>query len=228
MQQLLDWHPDVVALSEFRGTPPSQAIASALAAHGLVYQRTTVDRDKPAINALLVASRWAMRRVQLRAAPVNRHRWLHVNIAADKPFALMAIHIPNRTTGLKYRFMDSIVELIGQWRGPPALVIGDTNSGRIDIDEQASTFNRTEDGWLCTLDDQGWRDGFRWLHGDAREYTWYSPNGRNGFRLDQAFVHPQLLPRLRSLRHCWGGFDGGGRCDALSDHAALVLDFSAD
>jgi exonuclease III len=227
VRQLVQWQPDVVALSEFRATAPSQAIACALAAAGLCHQRTTVDRDQPAINALLVASRWPLRRVSLRTAPDNPHRWLHVNVAARTPFALMAMHIPNRTTGMKYPFMNSIVELIDQWRGPQALIIGDTNSGRIEIDEESPAFNRTEDSWLRTLDERGWRDGFRWLHGDTRQYTWYSPNGRNGFRLDQAFIHPRLTPRLQSLQHCWGGYNGSGRFDALSDHAALLVDFSS-
>jgi hypothetical protein len=56
-----------------------------------------------------------------------------------------------------------------------------------------------------------------------REFTWYSPNGNNGFRPDQAFLHPQLMRRLRKVRHVWGS-DGSKHRDALCDHAALVVD----
>lgn len=226
-RQLQDWRPDVVALSEYRGTPASQSIATALQASGLVYQRSTVDARQPAVNALLVASRWPLRGVRLRRAPSNPRRWLHVNVAAGTPFALMAVHIPNRSSGLKYPFMDAVLDLIECWRGPAGLLVGDTNSGCIGIDEESAAFNQIETRWLQALGELGWRDGFRALRGEAREYTWYSPNGRNGFRLDQAFADPRLMRRLRDVRHCWGGYDGHGRFEVLSDHAALVLDFDS-
>ncbi len=50
-QQLEDWRPSVVVLCEFRGTPPSQALASRLAQIGLAHQRSTVAPQEPAKNA---------------------------------------------------------------------------------------------------------------------------------------------------------------------------------
>jgi len=71
-----------------------------------------------------------------------------------------------------------------------------------------------------------WADAFRLLRGEERAYTWYSPNGGNGFRIDQAFVNRAPRPRLSAARHEWGRAPGRrGRRDALSDHAALLLDF---
>ena len=69
--------------------------------------------------------------------------------------------------------------------------------------------------------------GFRLKHGNARAYTWYSPNGKNGFRLDEAFVNRTMVHRLRKARYEWGteGLADRPR-SALSDHAALILDFS--
>jgi exonuclease III len=84
-------------------------------------------------------------------------------------------------------------------------------------------FNRVEDGWMRGLDEAGWTDAFRHLRGNARAYTWYSPNGGNGFRIDQAFLNPALRPRLRSFRYDWGRRARlTGR--PASDHAAMVLD----
>ncbi|HKX04226.1 MAG TPA: endonuclease, partial [Methylomirabilota bacterium] len=51
------WGADAVALCEFRGTPPSGELARALAQRGLVYQCTTADPARPAVNGLLLASR---------------------------------------------------------------------------------------------------------------------------------------------------------------------------
>ena len=105
-----------------------------------------------------------------------------------------------------------------RWNGGPAVLVGDTNTGRPGIDEESAAFNAREGAWMDGLEEAGWRDAFRHLRGGARAYTWYSPNAGNGFRIDQAFVNPELLPSLAGLRHAWGRA-------RLSDHAALVVDF---
>ncbi|MCI0394663.1 MAG: hypothetical protein L0322_06955, partial [Chloroflexi bacterium] len=110
----------------------------------------------------------------------------------------------------------------------PALLVGDTNSGRIGLDEEVSCFSKREDDWMTGLEDAGWLDGFRYLYGNARAYTWYSPNGRNGFRLDEAFINRGLMPRLLDTRYEWAmSNQGDRRRDAISDHAAMIVDLAA-
>lgn len=135
------------------------------------------------------------------------------------------MHIPNEVTGRKWSYLDSLASLAGRWRGGPALLIGDTNSGRPVLDEENAVFGPRYAEWFDRIERTGWRDAFRHLHGERREYTWYSPNGGNGFRLDEAFVNRALLPRLISVRHEWGRHPADARRDALSDHAALIVDF---
>ena len=216
-RQIEGWAPDVVALCEFRATPPSRALAGALAALGLAHQCTTVDRVEPSANRLLIASRWPLRRLRSRAEPKEPGRWLLAAVDAPRPLTLGAMHVPNRVTGRKYAFYEGVLTLLGRWRRGPALLLGDTNSGLPGLDEETAVFGPREEAWLTTLERSGWRDAFRLVRGAAREYTWYSPNGRNGFRIDQAFVNPALRPRLRGVRHDWGR-------RAPSDHAALVLE----
>lgn len=223
-RQLVRWAPDVVALSEFRATPPSLVLAAALAARGLGHQLTTARPRTPHVNALLVASRWPLRRVRLRAAPAEPGRWLLAAVAAPQPLTVGAMHVPNRVSGRKYPFLDAVLACALAWRRGPALLVGDTNSGRRHVDEEVPGFNEIEEGWIDALDAVGWRDGFRHLRPDARAYTWYSPNGRNGFRLDQAFLNAPLLPQLKDATYLWGGAARRGRREALSDHAALVVD----
>ena len=102
----------------------------------------------------------------------------------------------------------------------PAILVGDTNTGAPGLDEEVPCFDPREVAFLESLNAMGWCDAFRELHGRARAYTWYSPNGRNGFRLDQAFVSPSLRSRLESVSYEWGG----GRTARMSDHAALIID----
>jgi len=227
--QLCRWRADVVALNEFRGTPPSRALAERLAERGLVHQLHTAAPRAPAANRLLVASRWPIERLVLRGAPERTGRWLAAGIAAPRPFAVGAMHVPNRVTGLKWPFHAAVLRVVTRWDGLPALLVGDTNTGRIGVDEARSGlsgFNAREDGWMVALDTAGWRDAFRHLHGPRREWTWYSPNMGTGYRLDQAFVNQALLERLRAARHRWGRLPRSDRRDALSDHAALVLDLT--
>ena len=224
-RQLARWAPDVVALSEFRATPPSCALGAALAVRGLTHQITTAIPETPGVNALLLASRWPLRRLRLRAGPSEVGRWLAAAIDAPLPLFIGTMHVPNRVTHRKYPFLDAVLRCARRWRRGPALFVGDTNSGRRGVDEQVPAFNAVEEGWIDGLAGCGWRDAFRHLRPEARAYTWYSPNGRNGFRIDQAFVNAALLARVKDAAYVWGGRRGARR-DRLSDHAALLIDLA--
>ena len=222
--QLQRWRADVAVLQEFRATPPSRKLAELLAGQGLVHQRTTADPGQAASNRLLIASRWPLRRLHVASAPAELGRWLLVRVAATAAFSLAAVHVPNRVSGRKYPFLDAVLGVARRWRGGAGLIVGDTNSGRIGIDEQAPAFNQREDAWIVALEAAGWRDAFRHLRGETRVYSWHAPNGGNGFRLDEAFVNARLMSRVRDARYAWGSIAGSRRRDALSDHAALILE----
>lgn len=222
--RLREWAPDVVLLTEFRATPPSIWLAEGLANSGLAHQISTAVRRRRAENRLLVASRWPLRRIGLRRAPAEPGKWVLAKVVCERPFTLGAMHIPNAISGRKYVYHDSVLDVVHRWRGGPAMLLGDTNSGRIGLDEEVSVFGPREDRWMAALERRGWRDAFRYLHGEERAYTWYSPNGRNGFRLDEAFVNRRLLPRLIDTRYEWALRDSDPRRDALSDHAAQIVD----
>jgi exonuclease III len=223
-RQLRRWRPDVVALSEFRGTPPSQELALLLRNQGFIHQRMTVDNERPATNALLVASRWPLRLARLRGQQPEAVRWLAVRARAPQPFTLGAMHVPNRVSGRKYPFLDAVLALAQRWQHGPAIFLGDTNSGRRGLDEESPAFNKREEQWVDAMAACGWPDAFRLRHPRKRAYTWYSPNAGNGFRLDQAFPNEKLLPRLRQVRYLWGTLAGSDRREVLSDHAALIVD----
>ena len=222
--QLTRWGADAAALSEFRGTQPSRTLAGALAARGLRHQRTTADVQAPRENALLLASRWPLRRLRLSPEPPEPRRWLLVRVAAPHPFAFGLLHAPNYVTGRKYAFLDAVLAAAQRWRGGPALIGGDTNSTRRDLDEQVPATYMPEEHYIDWLVRAGWADAFRHFHPRRREYTWYSPNAGNGYRLDQAFINRALLPRVCAARHRWGRVGGTDRRDAASDHAALIVD----
>jgi exonuclease III len=222
--QLERWAPDAVALCEFRATPPSLELARALAALGLRNQCTTAEPARPSANRLFIAARWPLARIRLRATCDDAaHLLLLASIEAPRPVTLGVMHVPNRVTGRKDVFYAATLAMLGRWRRGPTMLVGDTNSGRPGVDEQTRIFGPREDAWLSSLERSGWLDAFRLRHRRARAYTWFSPNGHNGFRLDQAFVNQELRPRLRDVRHDWGHRVGPTPSPA-SDHAALLVD----
>ena len=230
-RQLRRWRPDVVALSEVRGTPPSLLLGELLAAGGLGEQRSTSDPGSPRENALLVASRWPLEPMEARDGPAEALRWLPLEVRAPQyaggTFLLGAMHVANLVNGpsRKFAFLEALRTFAYAHPDAAGLLAGDTNTGRIHLDEERPVFDARHDRWMTSMAAAGWPDVFRLRHPRARQFTWYSPNGGNGFRLDQAFVSRRLLPRVRSVRHAWGRSPGNTRRDALSDHAALILDF---
>lgn len=224
LEQFGQWNADLVGLSEFRATPPSCELANGLYSQGLIHQRVTTVADDPAKNALCLASRWPLRVVRAPASVRDPQRWLHVAVAAPVPFSVILVHVPNRITGRKFAFLDQITRTVELWRTRPALVIGDTNSGQIGIDEENPAFIDAEDQWLQGLNARGWADAYRHRYGRRRAYSWYSPNGNNGFRLDQAFVNATLISRLSHVSYRWAGATRQRR-SVLSDHASLHIHF---
>ena len=221
VSQIMAWKPAIVALAEFRATAPSQSIASALSQHGLSHQLTTADTASRARNALLLASQYPLQLSNYHPSPEPAHRWLLAEVQASSPFHIGVMHIPNMHTGLKYPFHEAILSLVDGWEHDAGLLIGDTNSGIPDIDEESPAFTQKEAAFMQRTESAQWHDVFRRLHGQRREYTWYSPNGRNGFRLDQAFVNSHLINQVRSFQYVWGQGTGFHQ---LSDHAAILLD----
>lgn len=228
LSQIQHWNPDVIALAEFRGTSHSQQLSVWLADSGWPFQVHTTDPAKPATNALCLAAGVPVTPISHPTAPSEPNRWLFVSlpiVQSPHRFAVGVMHVPNYVTGRKYPYHNAVLRTIDTWSYGPGLLIGDTNTGKQGLDEEVPCFNQREHQWMEAIEDRGWCDAFRHLHGEKRVYTWYSPNGKNGFRLDEAFVNPELTPFLIAARYVWGqNHDDPDRRDGLSDHAALLIE----
>ncbi len=211
--------PDLVILTEFRGTPPSRALAARIARMGLRAQITTASDSHPARNALLLASRWPVRRIHWRRPPEPPERRLLARVRAPTPITVAAIHAPNRASGRKYPFLDALCDLARRWRGGGAMLAGDYNTGRIGEDETVRCFTRREDDFMAAMAKAGWADAYRTAHGERRAYTWRAPGGGGRFRLDHAHLNPRARGRLIDARIRWTR----GAARPPSDHAALWI-----
>jgi len=226
-KQLLAWQPDIIGLSEFRGTPASQQLAAQLFEAGYPHQITSFLPSKLVTNALLLASRYPLLRIKSKYMPTLAERWILAEAKTPMPLTVGLMHVPNYTKPhLKYPFLESVLKTASSWRRGPAILGGDTNCGKRFIDEEkpmAGKFQKEHD-FVVGMEEHGWADAFRHQHGGQREYTWYS-HRNNGFRLDYAFLSPAFASRLTAARHVWGHNPAEPeRREGLSDHAALILD----
>jgi exonuclease III len=224
VDQLCRWQPDIIAFSEFRGTDASQALALALAAHGWQFQLSAADPQKPPANAVFLAARTALVQVHLRTCKPESTRWL---LARHQATGLVvgSLHAPNYVTGRKRPFFDAVMAFCKRWRTTPAIIGGDTNCGVPPLDGNPATFHPWETAWIPELRNAGWLDVYREFEPEQPAYTWYSPNAGNGYRLDQAFINRAARSTVMHARHAWGTHhDAPDRRDALSDHAALLVE----
>ncbi len=225
---LADWRPDAVILSEYRANASGAFLSSILEDIGLAGQTDATGEVASATNAVFIAARSPLRPVPLRRKPDEPGRWRMARMVQPR-IALGAMHIPNQHTGRKPGYHSAVLDLARRWRGGPAILAGDTNSGRIGEDEETAVFNKRTHAWFDDLYAAGWRDAFRLKHGAKRDFTWRSPGRGNGFRLDQAFLCPALAERIVEVDHVWASDAAQpGRDDALSDHAALIVDLDVE
>src|SRR2546428_279762 len=171
-RQLEAWAPDAVALCEFRATPPSLELGRALASFGLVYQCTTADPALPNANRLLIATRWPLRRIRIRADPSEPGRWLLASVDARRPLTFGALHVPNRMSGRKDIFFAAGLTALSRRRRGPLLVVGATNSGRPGIADESRVFGPSEEAWPAALERLGWLVPFRLQRGRPRTSIW--------------------------------------------------------
>lgn len=225
--QLAFWKPDIVGLSEIRGTKPSQTIASALHEMGLTHQITTVNPDTPNQYGLLLASRFPFRKHDDVGPLQDRQRWIHIDLIEPAPMHLMIMHIPNRDEGSKYDCHDWVIGQFSRFAHLNAIAMGDTNTGKAGIDEEATFFNHRETAWFDRILQTSWLDVWRHRNPERQEYTWRTSAGI-GFRLDQLFATTQIVSAITDIEYRWGNTEYESDNRKLSDHAAIVADLDPE
>jgi exodeoxyribonuclease-3 len=131
----------------------------------------------------------------------------------------------------KVRTHEAVFAHLSAGRGP-RLVCGDLNTPRREHpDGRVWTFARDRYGRLRddrgerwdrrarahqSLEDGGFRDAFRSLHGlEQREPSWVWQRWGGGYRLDHLIVSPEVKVQVCGYLHEW-------RDDSLSDHSPLL------
>ena len=218
--QIIAWQPDIVALAEFRGTPSSRSIAKRLFDAGYIYQLTTVPDEFPSWNALYLAARVPIAPVSVLHAPEPAHRWLLVKATTEPAFHIGVVLIP--LGGSWHLYTRALLNLVRDWQFGAGVIIGDTNCGLTGLDQDTTSSADAREKFIDPMDALNWRDIFRVFHPEVDAPTWFSST-KNGFRLDRAYVSPELQPQVVSCQYVWAP---PWQQKNLSDHAAILLDLN--
>lgn len=125
--------------------------------------------------------------------------------------------------GAKKPFFEALSSLTHNYRKSPFLITGDLNTGNneIDLTKGATQFS-CADMFDALSTKHSLVDLWRRKHGmTAQAWTWCSP--KNGFRIDHAFCNLAFLSRFRHI-NC--DYDAEPREKQLTDHSALIVDFT--
>lgn len=123
----------------------------------------------------------------------------------------------------KRPFFQQLFDLSKRYRKTPFLIVGDINTGnnQMDLSKGATRF-ACADMFDALMNTYGMIDIWRREHGaDAQEWTWHSV--KNGFRIDHAISNQAFLDQFQNIQ-C--RYDQEPREAGLTDHSALVMDFS--
>jgi exonuclease III len=220
---LLDWRPDVIALTEFRARRGG-SLRGVLADHGWAHQ--ALSEAHPGENGVLLASRLPLLGVDRHETlpPALRRRVLTASL--DDGPAVTAAHIPDAARHDREAMVGKtavwheIIRVARSRRDAPHVILGDLNTGRHRLDEPGETFSCT--ALLGALASLGYADAWRERHANGREGSWISPAG-TPYRLDHALVSRPLAGRIRRSAYGRNALGNG-----LSDHAPLLVELSEE
>lgn len=199
--------PAILVLAEFRNNDRGVSIRSSLLEFGYVYQVASAARGST--NSVLIASKFPCGSALF---PDSDPVYPDAIVRSDLPLCrLYGVYLPHKK---KHRLFDFLLdeELDDK---VPSIITGDFNSGKNGIDQEGNSFWYSEK--LVSLEQRGYFDAFRAIHGDAKVYSWFSQQG-NGYRYDHAYMHPLLRPILKDCCYLdeW-------REQGLSDHAPMKI-----
>ena len=239
--------PGLVALQEVtRQTLPPWRRAFVLM--GLEHVRSSVDAV-PRVGAasarrtmgVMLASRTPLRDVEHPLSVPWPETALRAAAETSRgPVEIFCVHVPNAANGsIKPETLRAIRDDVAV-AGPGARVVcGDFNIPRRELftgevisfardrrgrlrPERGADWDAAELGVVPGLQELGYRDAYRALHGYGRpeqSWTWKRIAGHTGgWRLDHIFASAELQAISCLYHHAW-------RDEGLSDHSALEADF---
>lgn len=200
----------IIILSEFRNNDRGILLRHQLMKMGYLFQ--VASASKGDINSVLIASQLPCNGILFPKS--DRDFPNNVVEAEYDAFRVLGMYLPHKKKHNLFPFLLEELRASTE-KAKPAVLAGDMNSGINKIDQKGTSFWYSE--YFGLLAEQGYMDAFRHVHGDEREYSWYSHQG-NGYRYDHTLVHESLIPLIKSCDYLHTV-----REEKISDHAPMVL-----
>lgn len=232
---LAQHRPDIVCLQETKSNPDAFphldfAAAGYVAADHSCGRWAGVAVLAPEHSPPTVAARGLPGEVE-----TGECRWIEADVAGVR---VASVYVPNGravrtdTFAAKLAFLDAMGARAAQLAGGDAVIAGDLNVTRSDLDVYNPALFRNsthvtpdERGRLESILSEGFVDAYRRLHPDEVGYTWWDYragdfHNHRGLRIDFALVSGHLADRLVTC-----GIDRSYRKGPKpSDHAPLLIE----
>lgn len=218
--------PDVAVLVDCRASHVARIVAKAAAAGYTHHIASCTD-----YTGILMLSAHPLTHGEIDQAPI-RHRWLHaVSDHWGLEIAAMYGPLPEtiRDEPTMKEFWSWLVPACDLIVDRRAVLCGDFNTGISGVDGPAG-YRFSCVSQFRDLIQRGWRDAYREVHPEGEEHSWW--NKERGFRIDHCLLsrdHPApgrvaYTQEIAGIRLGRSPADSA-KTSAISDHAALVLDF---
>jgi exodeoxyribonuclease III len=219
---LADLDPDVVVLTETRGSPGTRFLLDAYRHAGYAVlapgSQLSGERGVAIIHRMTASgSRPEVSRPDLA------YRLLMTDLGAPGPIALIGAYVPSRDTSpekieRKQTFLRQMLTLVrAVSANQDVILMGDFNIIDRTHVPRYSAFRSWEYDALVAIRDCGLVEGFAHLYPDERAYSWFGRTG-DGYRYDYGFLSKSLLTRLRDCEYI-----DATRQLGLSDHSGLLM-----
>ncbi len=206
LSALTESKAEIVVLSEYQNNASGLKIRLGLMQAGYRFQHVSpapIKQNSAAIFSKLPCNQFLF--------PKCDETYPHNILASEfEAFTVLGMYLPHKK---KHQLFDFLIEYTQQDK--PCILVGDFNSGINGVDQVGKSFWYEDK--LKKLQSQGYTDAFRHLHGQVKEYSWFSHQG-NGYRYDHSYVDQSLLPITSKCEylHSW-------REEGLSDHSPMLL-----
>ncbi len=203
---------DVLILTEFRNNQNKLTIENELKNQGYEFIET-LDVE-PKLNSVLIASKREFKsREDFPTLKIHKQRVLKVKIGE---YNIYGCYFPGQD--LKKEVFEFLLTEIEKNGKENLIITGDINTGKHFLDKNGATFYHSD--YLEKFEKRGLIDAWRKVHGEKKEYTWFS-NAGNGFRLDHFFIDENLSERIVNCE-----YKHNYREEKISDHSMMILELA--
>ncbi len=207
LEALKTENPYILVLSEYRNNKTGILLKKELDKLGYTHQ--IIPETSRQKNTVLLASK-----IDFTGSwfPHSDPTYAHSIVKAEfDAFEIYGCYLPHKKKHVLLPFLQQEIKRSEK----PSIIVGDFNIGINEIDQKGTSFWYQDE--LHALFDSGIVDAFRLIHGDLKEYSWYSHRG-NGYRYDHTYIQ-SILSDI--VKECF--YLHSYREQKYSDHSPMIL-----